>query len=1719
MVLNGAPVTQRSYSTRLGMMDQDILGVQAAKSVETKSKEPFTIERKTMQRSYGLNIILSNSKRHKHGGEGLIFVPVKQAYISGVSPKLLKWKSLTTAQFQIKVTFSRERKPLYCIHVKQGPTATKFYDYVTPEPALATEWHTTSPDGKNAEFWWDANWMTQMFEKGYGLETRQGGWRYYRTREDKKDVDDEATLLAIVKGMENTLEGEIDHIRTQWKCREAGGSANGNSAHPSQRPSMKPLTINNSISHPENHPPLMTPALSSHYLQSPSVAGHSGSHGYFSKRDRERKHSMDDHTSLSSSPLSASATFSHPLPPKPQPRPRQLSIDQSNQSLSAGSASSKSAEPERGTSESSVASSVESSSTESKGTIPSSSQSPSTSAGLSTIKSAPKLSQVPSHLQPIKSWMTTSPPHRPPPIDKSAKPSPESNPRGGSTSRKSSMGGLGLIKEISSPGSSKAGATAGSSRSSSPNRGSSVSQEDLPQTPTPAQTPTSAATAPPLPATVVIPQLSTISLPRTSLAHSTTVEDTEDVKMEDKADGGEQYVKTEEMKSPKLLSQPLLIDDGEARPSPILGKRTVGSPAADGSSGDSVARRRKLSDGFHPSPKTESMVSKLDTLHIVNTPTISQSSELLTLPLTTEPQNVKSTGSQASNAAMDDPLTLPESEHSQNSTQNPTPIDPHKVRPGHERNGLIPQTNEVPEPLTEGQDVKMEEKASSSVACQDTAEAMELDLAPEIKAEPPTALFEPTDQEKQQAMARARALAAFKVQQQLESQQAKERKLQEDIENFKEKSRVRKEKAEKRRVQEAMEVQVQDRRAQPVRQINQQQQQQRAMSSPQEQRQTYVTRGQSRAVARPESNPSGLNSPKPNMRSLPQGVSAKEQRNSPRLSLSEPQAAPIAQPAKRESVQEEGSEDSRQVGRQGSQLLRPEEEAPRGHRRVTSMDFQPRSTGSLGAMRRDTASGQENIDGQYGHPLRKRLDYGHHGEPNHRRSHSDVGVFYMPARVAIPHPPPTSGTLFPGAQSDVRLSSAGLNGASMQPQQHQQQHILQRDGGAAYLQSSGGQETRNDFAPKPTPVKRESKTRLQFILNDDPPSPESSHGDEVFERQASPEAPAWIQQHPGGDRRLWTDGPVAGLSHGSQFPAQGGYSQRDQVSVGSEHERFPPAADMTLGRRPSSKKPKPVPALIRGNEHPTPGAFEYQGRPSQGEIVPVPPPSERWQQQQLQQQQHSHPSHIQHPANPQGPPVSMVHAQGMTRRMPAEGLSGPPQQPAGMSSRDSFQGMDQAHHGLLVARSTSSLDPHAVPANGPGPIQKRPQRATHSRSSSLSKSGMMAEQNAPQGSPYQNPRHVFAPAPPPHSVPPPGDYYVRGAPSPSVNAGPSSMRSGPPVQQPPHEHQPPQRFQQQQPPHPQQHPVPQHANLNQGSGSRKKIAMEPHTGQEPPPQPGPGSQVTYEHQPAHPQLQQQFHPQQQQQQQQQQMPNQHMHHSQHPYPPHVDTPGHGYEPEPAGHGTPQRQSQSSHPSHGYYEPESHSPAHGGRPVVYASQPPHPSDRQGGPGYPSHHGPTPSHDYGHPPYTGPNMRGESVPKGEGRVVHGGRSSNPHISVDHPSHPMPPKGGPRQHPHQNQGVLLHQHQHQQQFQQQQQQQQHQHQQHQQQKQHPEYRQGQAAHFRPYQPTMHPQHMQPQYTPQNGTHSKASSPRHGHLGDHDPAYRPHPPPGPHGHGGPSW
>ncbi|KAF9956573.1 Dcp1p-Dcp2p decapping enzyme complex alpha subunit [Mortierella alpina] len=1041
MVLNGTVVTQRSYSTRLGMMDQDILGVQASKPSDVISKEPFTIERKTMQRSYGLNIILSGSKKHKHGGEGLIFVPVKQPYVPGTSPKLLKWKSHTTAQFQIKVTQSKERKPLYCIHVKHG-TGSRFYDYVTPEPALALEWHTASPDGKIAEFWWDAQWPTQMFEKGYGLETRTGGWRFFRVREDKKDVDEETTVQALVKGLEAPvtkaqLESSIDQIRSQWKAREAGVSSNESStslpqssSHSAQRPPVRPLTINSTTT----------------------------------RKDRERKSSMDEHGS--SSPHTS--TFSHPLPPKPSFQPRKSSMDQAqthsstpgnldditasteadqnstplpsssgaaplqkNEAKASTPPPISSAPPGSSTTTVSVPTVTSASSLTS--TSPTSAATSSSTTSQSAVKNPLKLPQVQAHLQPIKPWMTTAPVPRAPSVEKAGKT--------GKLERRGRKRALAL---------------------------SSVGGD---------------------PSDDTIAQRRKLS----EVLHSP------------KAEPGmaENDVPASNLQSSKpQVGSPLAIGDRERPASKPLPLSPLNSPdfrAVNGAERpmDTHPRAAGASTPSQANDRSNEAASRDNVMY--------------------EPKQEEP----------DPKLPFSGSEHTRQdvemevATQQAVKCEPTWNGQDKEINTLMPSSSTA---------TVVCEQARSEMAAGgagSTLPAIALSTTEQMAYAPPS------NQEKILAMAKARAVAASKLNHQRQEQAVKEKKLREDTEKFRERSRIRKEKAQERKTQEVNEApQVQDRRAQPVRQINQQQGRQsnqetsgvrgqnqgvQRTASPQDQQRIPYSTRQSRAGSRLDAQLSAQNSPKGQARAMQNSASQKGQ-DSPlgepttRLQVMGGDAFPNrSEPTSPSELRSEQPT----TGPSDQRKLHPGD-APRHHRRISSMDHSfahvqsPKQTGSAPA----AANQRDMAEMEYGQPFIKRLDVGQLGESSHRRSHSDVGVAYKPVVTAIVQPQPVARDHLPTDMAGespqhnpimTRIADDGRQG--IHPSQSPHNQTPQR-------YSTNGSEVSGNSRPSSrtgevTRATRESKARLQFILNDDPPSPEGHQEDDLPEHRPSSDGPAW----------------------------------------------------------------------------------------------------------------------------------------------------------------------------------------------------------------------------------------------------------------------------------------------------------------------------------------------------------------------------------------------------------------------------------------------------------------------------------------------------------------------------------------------------------------------------------------------------------------------------------
>ncbi|KAL1914485.1 uncharacterized protein VTP21DRAFT_8868 [Calcarisporiella thermophila] len=234
MVINGVNVTQRSFSTRLGMVQQDViqpLHSALKKNPEIAQKQAFSVDLKRMERSYGLKLVFDQIRHLKHGNDGLIFTPVKRPYQPGTCQKLLKWKPAdqNTVDFRIQVQHTKERKPYYILQVAHNGNH-KFYDHLQLEPEIAEKWRhsATSPDGRVGEFWYDPKWPTTIIDPGYAPTIRKGGWRFLRFRDDKETANDEAVVRNIMRSIEDAvsreeLEAFCDQIRSAWKAREKPG--------------------------------------------------------------------------------------------------------------------------------------------------------------------------------------------------------------------------------------------------------------------------------------------------------------------------------------------------------------------------------------------------------------------------------------------------------------------------------------------------------------------------------------------------------------------------------------------------------------------------------------------------------------------------------------------------------------------------------------------------------------------------------------------------------------------------------------------------------------------------------------------------------------------------------------------------------------------------------------------------------------------------------------------------------------------------------------------------------------------------------------------------------------------------------------------------------------------------------------------------------------------------------------------------------------------------------------------------------------------------------------------------------------------------------------------------------------------------------------------------------------------------------------------------------
>ncbi|KAJ1984585.1 hypothetical protein H4R34_000557 [Dimargaris verticillata] len=232
IAINSVIVTHRSYNSRLGMLNHDVLKPYfetLKRDHALARKQPFRIEIKRVERSYGVKLIFQGMTALRHKSDGLVFTPVRQPYAPGPAPKLLKWKppEQCTAFFKIRVTYSRERKPIYQL-LSSLNGSHHFLAHLQLEPELYQQWRSHPPDGRIAEFRYDPDWKIYVIEEGYAPVTKRGGWRFRRFCDDRHIADDEATIQDTLESVRNSVtwkefESHLDQIRQRWKTREKGG--------------------------------------------------------------------------------------------------------------------------------------------------------------------------------------------------------------------------------------------------------------------------------------------------------------------------------------------------------------------------------------------------------------------------------------------------------------------------------------------------------------------------------------------------------------------------------------------------------------------------------------------------------------------------------------------------------------------------------------------------------------------------------------------------------------------------------------------------------------------------------------------------------------------------------------------------------------------------------------------------------------------------------------------------------------------------------------------------------------------------------------------------------------------------------------------------------------------------------------------------------------------------------------------------------------------------------------------------------------------------------------------------------------------------------------------------------------------------------------------------------------------------------------------------------
>lgn len=212
MIVDGKCITDRTYSKRLGHMNELVLRPftdYLRKNTIYGLSMPFKMKLKKLEKCHWLTEVFNYIKTLNHKSDGLIFTSVSAPYPCGTCEQMLKWKPAdeNTVDFLLGKDYNGQLN----ISVLQRDGIYKKIGPYKPEKANES-WNHQLPDTRIIECKYDKNWP--------------GYWRFCRFRDDKSQPNHVSVYYKVMKSIEDNITKDVllqyvPRIREAAKMREA----------------------------------------------------------------------------------------------------------------------------------------------------------------------------------------------------------------------------------------------------------------------------------------------------------------------------------------------------------------------------------------------------------------------------------------------------------------------------------------------------------------------------------------------------------------------------------------------------------------------------------------------------------------------------------------------------------------------------------------------------------------------------------------------------------------------------------------------------------------------------------------------------------------------------------------------------------------------------------------------------------------------------------------------------------------------------------------------------------------------------------------------------------------------------------------------------------------------------------------------------------------------------------------------------------------------------------------------------------------------------------------------------------------------------------------------------------------------------------------------------------------------------------------------------------